>query len=113
LRNLLGDCKFWIEKEAYSPDEIAVRFKHRIVQIHCFPNGNGRHSRMMGDLIIEKIFDKTVFSWGANLIWLKLAVRDPNTFMLLKLLIAMTFQGFLNLRENSRQSLFEGNQRWK
>ena len=66
LHNLLGDCKFWIEKGTYSSDEIAIRFKHRIVQIHCFSNGNGRHSRMMGDLIIEKIFDKPVFSWGAN-----------------------------------------------
>lgn len=66
LRNLLVDCKLWIEKGTYLPDEIAVRFKHRIVQIHCFSNGNGRHSRMMGDLISEKIFDKPVFSWGAN-----------------------------------------------
>lgn len=66
LRKLLDDCKFWIENGTYTPDEIAVRFKHRIVQIHCFSNGNGRHSRMMGDLIIEKIFGKPIFSWGAN-----------------------------------------------
>jgi len=66
LRKLLGDCKFWIENGTYPPDETAVRFKHRIVQIHCFSNGNGRHSRMMGDLIIEKIFYKPVFTWGAN-----------------------------------------------
>lgn len=66
LRALLDSCKFWIEHGTYPPDEIAVRFKHRIVQVHCFPNGNGRHSRMMGDLIIEKIFNKPVFSWGPN-----------------------------------------------
>lgn len=66
LRKLLDDCKFWIDNGTYPPDEIAVRFKHRIVQIHCFSNGNGRHSRMMGDLIIEKIFGKPIFSWGAN-----------------------------------------------
>jgi fido (protein-threonine AMPylation protein) len=42
-----------------------VRFKHRIVSIHCFPNGNGRHSRLMADIIIEKIFKQPVFSWGA------------------------------------------------
>lgn len=66
LRKLLGDCKFWIDHGTYPPDETAVRFKHRIVQIHCFSNGNGRHSRMMGDLIVEKIFDKPVFTWGAN-----------------------------------------------
>lgn len=66
LRKLLDDCKCWIDNGTFLPDEIAVRFKHRIVQIHCFSNGNGRHSRMMGDLIIEKIFEKPVFSWGAN-----------------------------------------------
>lgn len=66
LRKLLGDCNYWIDQGTYPPDEIAVRFKHRIVSIHCFSNGNGRHSRMMGDLIIEKIFGKPVFTWGAN-----------------------------------------------
>lgn len=66
LRKLLDDCKFWIDKGTYPPDEIAVRFKHRIVQIHCFSNGNGRHARLMGDLIIEKIFGNPVFTWGAH-----------------------------------------------
>jgi fido (protein-threonine AMPylation protein) len=42
-----------------------VRFKHRILSIHCFPNGNGRHSRLMADIIIEKIYKQPVFSWGA------------------------------------------------
>lgn len=63
LKNLLDDTKYWIENETYSPEEIAIRFKHRIVSIHCFPNGNGRHSRMMADIIIESIFGKRVFSW--------------------------------------------------
>ncbi len=66
LRKLLDDCKFWISQGNYSSDELAVRFKHRIVLIHCFSNGNGRHSRLMGDLIIEKIYNKPVFTWGAG-----------------------------------------------
>ena len=66
LQKLIDDCKFWISKGTYPPDEIAIRFKHRIVQIHCFSNGNGRHSRLMGDLIIEKVFGNPVFTWGAN-----------------------------------------------
>lgn len=65
LRTLLDDTLFWIQNETFPPDEIAVRFKHRIVSIHCFPNGNGRHSRLMADVIIEKIYNKPVFSWGA------------------------------------------------
>jgi Fic-DOC domain mobile mystery protein B len=63
LKNLLDDSKYWIENKTYPPKEIAIRFKHRIVAIHCFPNGNGRHSRMMADIIIESIFGKEIFSW--------------------------------------------------
>lgn len=63
LKNLLDDTKYWIENNTFSPEEIAIRFKHRIVSIHCFPNGNGRHSRMMADIIMESIFKKEIFSW--------------------------------------------------
>jgi len=63
LKNLIDDIKYWVENKSFSPEEIAIRFKHRIVAIHCFPNGNGRHSRMMADIIIESIFGKEIFSW--------------------------------------------------
>ena len=63
LKNLLDDTKYWIENKTYPPEEIAIRFKHRIVSIHCFPNGNGRHSRMMADIIMESIFGNKIFSW--------------------------------------------------
>jgi Fic-DOC domain mobile mystery protein B len=65
LACLLDDAKYWLENNSYPPDEMAIRFKHRLVSIHCFPNGNGRHSRLMADIIIEKIFKLPVFSWGA------------------------------------------------
>jgi Fic-DOC domain mobile mystery protein B len=65
LKYLLDDAKYWHENNTYPPDEIAVKFKHRIVSIHCFSNGNGRHSRLMADIIIEKIYKQPVFSWGA------------------------------------------------
>jgi Fic-DOC domain mobile mystery protein B len=65
LRYLLDDVRYWHENNTYPPDEIAVRFKHRIVSIHCFANGNGRHSRLMADIIIEKIYKLPVFTWGA------------------------------------------------
>ncbi len=65
LKCLLDDAKYWHENNTYSSDEIAVRFKHRMVSIHCFPNGNGRHSRLMADITIEKIYKQPVFSWGA------------------------------------------------
>jgi len=66
LRLLCDDALFWIEHETFSPEEIAIRFKHRIVSIHCFPNGNGRHSRLMADIIIEKLFGQNIFTWGAD-----------------------------------------------
>lgn len=66
LKNLLEDIRFWIDNNTFPADEIAIRFKHRVVSIHCFSNGNGRHSRLMADIIIEKIFNKPVFTWGAG-----------------------------------------------
>lgn len=66
LKTLCDDTLFWVKNETLSPDEIAVRFKHRIVSIHCFPNGNGRHSRMMGDVIVNKVYNLPFFSWGAD-----------------------------------------------
>jgi Fic-DOC domain mobile mystery protein B len=64
LRQLLDDTKAWIEHKAYPPDEIAVRFHHRLVQIHAFPNGNGRHARLMADLLVLSLGGKR-FSWGS------------------------------------------------
>lgn len=66
LRYLLDDIKFWFANNTYSPDEMTIRFKHRLVSIHCFPNGNGRHSRLMADIVIEKIFQQPVYTWGAG-----------------------------------------------
>ncbi|SEQ30183.1 mobile mystery protein B [Neolewinella agarilytica] len=65
LRILLDDTLFWIENETFPPAEIALRFKHRLVSIHCFPNGNGRHSRIMADVLMENVFGQTAFSWRA------------------------------------------------
>ena len=63
LRHLLDDVKAWMECNTYPPDEIAVRFHHRLVQIHPFPNGNGRHSRLMADLLVMQL-GRERFSWG-------------------------------------------------
>jgi len=63
LHQLLDDCRFWIEHGTYEPDEIAARFHHRLVLIHPFPNGNGRHARMATDLLLVAL-DRPRFSWG-------------------------------------------------
>jgi Fic-DOC domain mobile mystery protein B len=75
LRNLLDDLSYWHQNNVYPPDEIALRFKHRLVSIHCFANGNGRHSRLMADIIIEKIYRKPVFTWGTTNLYNKSDAR--------------------------------------
>lgn len=64
VHKLCDEANSWIEFDAYPPDEFAVRLHHRLVFIHPFSNGNGRHARLMADLILEKIFNKEPFSWG-------------------------------------------------
>ena len=64
---LFDDVKFWIENKTYSNHEIAVRLHHKLVQIHPFPNGNGRLSRLMADLVLNEL-EGTKLYWGdANL----------------------------------------------
>ena len=63
LHQLIGDVKFWIENETYPEDEICVRLHHRLVSIHCFPNGNGRHSRIYSELVLEAL-GQPKFTWG-------------------------------------------------
>ena len=64
LRYLLDDIRYWHENNTYPPDEIAVRFSHRLVAIHPFPNGNGRFSRMVGDMLAVQL-GCTPFTWGS------------------------------------------------
>ncbi len=69
LKNLGEDARAWQEFNTYPPDEFAARFHHRLVRIHPFANGNGRHARLMADVILERIFKQPPFTWGsANLI---------------------------------------------
>ena len=75
LRSLIDDASYWLEHNVYEPDELAIRFKHRLVSIHCFPNGNGRHSRMIADIMIEKIYQQPVFSWGGASLSVDMDIR--------------------------------------
>lgn len=63
LRLLLDNCSYWIENDTYEPDEIAARFHHKLVFIHPFPNGNGRHARLAADLLL-KTMNQPRFTWG-------------------------------------------------
>src|SRR6185312_1243819 len=69
---IFDNARFWVENNTFPPDEIAVRLHHRLTQIHGFPNGNGRHARMMADLLVEKLGGKP-FTWGSG------SIHDTGT----------------------------------
>ena len=64
VRSLVDDARAWIEYSAYESDETAVRFHHRLVAIHPFRNGNGRHGRVAADYLVLS-FGRPRFTWGA------------------------------------------------
>lgn len=65
LKKLLDDTRYQADHGVFPPDEIAVRFHHRLVAIHPFPNGNGRHARLMADLLAERL-GRPRFTWGSR-----------------------------------------------
>ena len=68
LKNLLEDATVWIQNNAFPPDEIAARFHHRLVSIHPFANGNGRHARLMADLLLVHLLKQPRFTWGSEIL---------------------------------------------
>ncbi|MBC8386343.1 MAG: mobile mystery protein B [Gammaproteobacteria bacterium] len=66
LRELLDDVQYWVEHETYDPKEAAVRFHHRLVYIHLFPNGNGRHARFYADALLEKVYGTGWIDWSGG-----------------------------------------------
>lgn len=63
VQNLCDDAQYWIANQTYPIDEIATRFHHRLVRIHPFPDGNGRHARLMTDALLERLGHRR-FNWG-------------------------------------------------
>ena len=65
LRQLLDNVTYWIAQQIYSTEEAATRFHHLLVLIHPFPNGNGRHARLMADLLLRQ-HQLPEFTWGSR-----------------------------------------------
>ena len=61
---LLGDAKYQAERGVFSPLEAAARFHHRMVQIHPFANGNGRHARIAADILLEEVYHHPPVEWA-------------------------------------------------
>lgn len=67
LRLLLDDAKYWVEQGIYPPKELAARFHHRLVCIHLFPNGNGRHARILADTVLTVVLNEKPIDWAGGL----------------------------------------------
>jgi Fic-DOC domain mobile mystery protein B len=63
LHDLLENTSYQVVHEVFPADELAVRFHHQLVLVHAFPNGNGRHSRLMADALVTRL-GATRFTWG-------------------------------------------------
>lgn len=74
-KNLCNDVKYWIDNEIFNTDEIGARFHHRLVQIHLFPNGNGRHSRFVTDMLMKSL-EQPTFTWGNKNLYHESDVRS-------------------------------------
>lgn len=89
VRDLCSDAAYWIQNQTYFWDEIGARFHHRLVLIHPFPNGNGRHARLATDVLMN-VHRQPMFTWGGNaeearnryLVALKAADRNQFTELL-------------------------------
>ncbi len=66
LRMLLANASYWAEHQTFSPLEAAARFHHRLVQIHLFPNGNGRHARIAADIMLEDVYNHPPIAWASG-----------------------------------------------
>jgi Fic-DOC domain mobile mystery protein B len=65
VRDLVDDARTWIEHSTFEPDELTVRFHHRLVAVHPFVNGNGRHGRVAANFLIHAL-GRPAFTWGAR-----------------------------------------------
>lgn len=66
LRILLDNARYWENNDVFPPLEAAARFHHRMVQIHLFPNGNGRHARIAADILLEEVYDHPPVAWASG-----------------------------------------------
>ncbi len=76
LQKLCADTLYWTEHSTYPWDELGVRFHHRLVSIHPFPNGNGRHARLITDVFMLT-HEQTSFTWGSKTTKADIAKNGP------------------------------------
>jgi Fic-DOC domain mobile mystery protein B len=65
LVQLVENTRYQRDNATVSADELVIRFHHELVFIHPFANGNGRHSRLMADILGQRL-GCLAFTWGAG-----------------------------------------------
>lgn len=63
--NAFADARVWLQYDTYPLQEAAVRLHHQLVRVHPWPNGNGRHARLMADVIVQARGGGEL-TWGAG-----------------------------------------------
>ena len=96
LKDLFEDTKYWIKNKTYKWDELAVRFHYRLVFIHAFPNGNGRHARLMADILL-KINSQELLTWGEKFYHSSTNLENKARRLYLSALRRQTQDHFQNL----------------
>jgi Fic-DOC domain mobile mystery protein B len=76
IRKMCDDARLWIAPGGYAPDEAAARLHHRLVFIHPFVNGNGRHARLWADFILVRMLGQPGFTWGGRDLAPEGVIRD-------------------------------------
>nr|CAA9256383.1 conserved hypothetical protein [uncultured Armatimonadetes bacterium] len=80
VASLCADTRYQIEQSVYPWDELAARFHHRLVLIHPFANGNGRHARLATDLLLSQN-GQPVFTWGFATLTARVPSPPPDTLV--------------------------------
>lgn len=75
VEDVIAKTRGWIQQSAYPPDEIAIRFHHRMSEVHPFERGNGRVTRLMTDALTVEL-GQAPFSWGARTVLPAAELRD-------------------------------------
>ena len=84
LGQLVGNTKYWVEHSTYPPKEIAARFHHKLVYVHPFPNGNGRHARILADTVITVALNEKPIDWAGGYDLQKMSDRRTEYLLALR-----------------------------
>jgi Fic-DOC domain mobile mystery protein B len=102
LKNLLDDVQYWVDHDTYEVIEAAVRFHHRLVWIHPFANGNGRHARVYADALLKKVYGADPIDWSGGYDLQQMNDRRSKYIAALRLADTGDYSGLLDFVERRK-----------